>query len=64
LENELRFLYKDILVPWQKRIDDHQCSDLRDIRTEMKNEQVESVVAHLLRLVESKGMMEEKVTQK
>ena len=37
LNNELRFLYKqDILVPWLRRIDDHQCSDNRDIRKELE----------------------------
>ena len=55
LENELRFLYKDILVPWQKRIDDHQCSDLRDIRQELVNDQKESIVQKQIRLVENRG---------
>ena len=37
LNNELRFLYKqDILVPWLRRIDDHQCSDHRDVRQELE----------------------------
>ena len=37
LKNELRFLYKqDIIVPWLRRIDDHQCSDHRDVRLELE----------------------------
>ena len=36
LNNELRYLYKqDLLVPWLRRIDDHQCSDNRDVKQEL-----------------------------
>jgi hypothetical protein len=37
LNNDLRFLHKhDILVPWLKRIDDHQSSDPRDISQSLR----------------------------
>ena len=60
LDNELRFLYKqDILVPWLRRIDDHQCSDHRDVRLELERSsevnQEKSVVHKQLLIVENKG---------
>ena len=60
LKNELRFLYKqDILVPWLRRIDDHQCSDHRDVRLELerssKVDEEKSVIHRQLLMVENKG---------
>ena len=60
LNNELRFLYKqDILVPWLRRIDDHQCSDHRDVRLELerssKVNEEKSLVHKQLLIVENKG---------
>ena len=60
LNNQLRFLYKqDILVPWLRRIDDHQCLDHRDVRLELERssevDQEKSVVHQQLLIVENKG---------
>ena len=62
LNNELRFLYKqDLLVPWLKRIDDHQCPDNRDIRIELESSKKvnkdASIVQKQLDLVKNKGLL-------
>ena len=58
--NDLRHLYKqDILVPWLKRIDDHQCSDPRDIAIELaacdKVDPSKSIVLQQMELIRSQG---------
>ena len=62
LNNELRYLYKqDLLVPWLRRIDDHHCSDNRDIKHELdqswKVDLERSVVQKQRDLVRSKGLV-------
>ncbi len=36
LKNDLRHLYKEILKPYHKRIDDTKCSDYRDLKEELE----------------------------
>ena len=69
LNNELRYLYKqDLLVPWLRRIDDHQCSDRRDLRQELESSKMvdlsKSIVHKQLLLVESKGQGELEIPRK
>ncbi|CDW71608.1 UNKNOWN [Stylonychia lemnae] len=57
LQNDLRYLYKDILKPYHKRIDDNQCIDYRDLKDEFENNKVDeekSLVLRLQKTVESK----------
>ena len=68
LNNELRYLYKqDLLVPWLRRIDDHQCSDHRELRQELASSKMvdldKSIVHKQLLLVESKGQGETNQTK-
>jgi len=57
LENDLRHLYKEILKPYYKRIDDSLQSDYRDFKTELYNNKVDerkSMVVKLRSNVEQK----------
>lgn len=51
LKNDLRHLYKEILKPYYKRIDDNQCIDYRDLKSELENnkEAPDKSMAHRLR---------------
>ena len=40
LENDLRHLYKDVLKPHYRRIDDDLCADYRDLKDELANNKV------------------------
>ena len=55
LNNDLRFLYKEILKPYHKRIDDNHCIDYRDIKQELESNTVnqdKSMIAKLKNVVE------------
>jgi len=40
LENDLRHLYKEILKPYYRRVDDTLCDDYRDLRDELARNKV------------------------
>lgn len=50
LENDLRLLYKEILKPYYKRIDDNHCSDYRDLKDELENNKVDENRSMILKL--------------
>ena len=57
LQNDLRFLYREILKPSAKRIEDNQCIDYRDIKDELyanKVNEEKSMVSRLRNMIESK----------
>ena len=41
LNNDLRHLYKEILKPYYRRIDDTLCEDFRDLKDELANNKVD-----------------------
>ena len=57
LNNDLRHLYKEILKPYYKRLDDQQCVDYRDLRDELYGnvvDQEKSMVIKMRKQVENK----------
>ena len=50
LENDLRHLYREILKPYYKRIDDTQCSDCRDLKSEIETNVVDDRKSSVARL--------------
>ncbi len=59
LENDLRHLYREILKPYYRRLDDQQCADYRDLRDELRNNRVDegkSMIVKLRNQVEKKVM--------
>eukprot|EP00347_Sterkiella_histriomuscorum_P005864 403354986 len=57
LNNDLRYLYKEILKPHYKRIDDEQCVDYRDLKSEIEGNVVDeskSIVSRLQKQVDQK----------
>jgi len=57
LNNDLRHLYKEILKPYYKRLDDELCVDYRDLREELYGNVVDkekSMVIKMRKQVESK----------
>ena len=37
IKNDLKLLYKEILKPYYKRVDDNLCIDYRDLRDELRD---------------------------
>jgi hypothetical protein len=55
----LRHLYREILKPYYRRLDDQQCADYRDLKEELANNKVDeekSMVVKLRNQVEQKVM--------
>ena len=50
LDNDLRYLYSEILKPYHKRIDDMHCVDYRDLKNEMENNKVDEEKSMHVRL--------------
>jgi len=50
LENDLRHLYKEILKPYYKRIDDTLQSDYRDFKSELYNNKVDETKSMVVKL--------------
>ena len=49
-ENDLRHLYKEILKPYYKRMDDRQCEDYRDFKHDLYTNKVDESKSIALRL--------------
>lgn len=50
LENDLRYLYKEILKPYYKRLDDREQADYRDFKTELYNNKVDDEKSMIVKL--------------
>lgn len=50
LQNDLRHLYKEILKPYYRRVDDALCPDARDFKTELYTNRVDPAKSTVVKL--------------
>ena len=53
LENDLRHLYKEILKPYYRRLDDSLCEDHRDFKAELEANRVDPLKSMAVKMRQS-----------